>query len=307
MTERCGFVAIIGAPNAGKSTLINRMVGAKVSIVNRKVQTTRINVRGIVMADDDATQIILIDTPGIFSPKRRLDRAMVAAAWNGEADADITALLIDASKEGFDKDTRALLDTIEKRVKDGAVGDRKIILLLNKIDQMPADQLLKISAELNDRIPFTATFMISGLKGRGVQDVLDWISKNIPEGPHHYPGDQLSDLPERLLAAEITREKIYDNLHQELPYAATVETETWESFDDGSVKISQIIYLAREAHKPIILGKGGSRLKAIGMQSRKELESLLECRVHLKLFVKVKENWMDDPDRYSVWGLDPGA
>jgi len=295
---RCGFVTIIGAPNAGKSTLTNALMGTKVTIVSPKVQTTRMRVRGILMRG--TTQIILIDTPGIFAPKRRLDRAMVAAAWDGQRDADITALIVDASK----KDVPGQVEHILKKLP---LEGKTCILILNKTDQMSKDKLLPLTKELNERYPFEATFMISALKGDGVEDIADWIAKRLPEGVYMYPEDQLTDLSERLLAAEITREKLFHQMHEEIPYALTVETESWEEFDDGSVKIGQLVIIAREAHKPIVIGKGGSRLKNIGLQSRLELEKILGRRVHLNLLVRVRENWLDDPERFSIWGLDHNA
>ncbi|MDB5490932.1 MAG: GTP-binding protein Era [Micavibrio sp.] len=295
---RCGFVTIIGAPNAGKSTLTNALMGTKVTIVSPKVQTTRMRVRGILMRG--ATQIILIDTPGIFAPKRRLDRAMVAAAWDGQRDADITALIVDASK----KDVPGQVEHILKKLP---LEGKTCILILNKTDQMAKDKLLPLTKELNERYPFEATFMISALKGDGVDDIAEWIAKRLPEGVYMYPEDQLTDLSERLLAAEITREKLFHQMHEEIPYALTVETESWEEFDDGSVKVGQLIIIAREAHKPIVIGKGGSRLKNIGLQSRLELEKILGRRVHLNLLVRVRENWLDDPERFSIWGLDHNA
>ena len=303
MTEssatRCGFVTIIGAPNAGKSTLTNALVGSKVSIVSPKVQTTRIRVKGIVMRDN--AQIILIDTPGIFQPKKRLDRAMVAAAWEGQQDADIIAVIIDISRKSAGKEAKDLLKKVHAH--DAAKG-KKLILLLNKTDHAKPEDYLPIAQELNDAYDFSATFMISAQTGRCVDDLSAWLAKNIPEGSYLYPEDELSDLPERLLAAEITREKLFLQMHEEIPYALTVETESWEEFENGDVKISQVIFIARDAHKPMILGKGGSRIKQIGQASRTELEKILDRRVHLNLFVKVKENWMDDPERFRVWGLD---
>ena len=295
---RCGFVTIIGAPNAGKSTLTNALIGAKVTIVSPKVQTTRTRVRGIMMRG--TTQIILVDTPGIFAPKRRLDRAMVAAAWEGQRDADITALIVDASK-------RDVPGQVEHIVKKLPLEGKTCILILNKTDQMAKDKLLPLTKELNERYPFEATFMISALKGDGVEDIADWLATRLPAGVYMYPEDQLSDFSERLLAAEITREKLFHQMHEEIPYALTVETESWEEFEDGSVKIGQLIIIAREAHKPIVIGKGGSRLKAIGLQSRLELEKILDRRVHLNLLVRVRENWLDDPERFAMWGLDPNA
>lgn len=295
---RCGFVTIIGAPNAGKSTLTNALIGAKVTIVSPKVQTTRTRVRGIMMRG--TTQIILVDTPGIFAPKRRLDRAMVAAAWDGQRDADITALIVDASK----KDVPGQVEHIVKKLP---LEGKTCILILNKTDQMQRDKLLPLTKELNERYPFEATFMISALKGDGVEDIASWLATRLPVGVYMYPEDQLSDFSERLLAAEITREKLFHQMHEEIPYALTVETESWEEFDDGSVKIGQLIIIARDAHKPIVIGKGGSRLKAIGLQSRLELEKILGRRVHLNLLVRVRENWLDDPERFAMWGLDPNA
>lgn len=297
---RCGFAAIIGAPNAGKSTLINALVGEKVTIVSPKVQTTRMRVRGIMMRN--ASQVVLIDTPGIFQPKRRLDRAMVAAAWEGQQDADITALIVDASRPRVEQDVAHILEKLAARAEG-----QKIILVLNKIDRIRPDILLPMAEGLNKTHDFTATFMISASKGSGVADLADWLAAHVPEGIYMYPEDQVSDLPERLLAAEITREKVFHLLHEELPYAMTVETETWEDFDNGSVKLTQIIFITREAHRPIILGKGGSRIKDIGQRARVDLEKILGRRVHLNLLVKVRENWMDDPDRYSIWGLDHKA
>jgi len=299
---RCGFVTIIGAPNAGKSTLLNTLMGTKVSIVSPKVQTTRMRVRGIMMRG--SSQIILVDTPGIFQPKRRLDRAMVAAAWEGEQDADITALIVDASRKDVKKNVEHILTRLNQRAEG---GPKPCILILNKVDQIRRDILLPMSKELNEAYPFAATFMISALGGSGVDDLANWMAKSVPPGIFMYPEDQISDLPERLLAAEITREKLFHQMHEEIPYALTVETESWEDFDNGDVKITQIIIIAREAHKPIILGKGGSRIKDIGQRSRLELERILDRKVHLNLVVRVRENWLDDPDRFSVWGLDHNA
>ncbi|HYC05503.1 MAG TPA: GTPase Era [Azospirillaceae bacterium] len=295
---RCGFVALVGAPNAGKSTLLNALVGAKVSIVSPKVQTTRTKVLGIGMHGD--AQLLFVDTPGIFRPKKRLERAMVAAAWGGADDADLVALLVDASRRDVDPDT---LDIVA-RLKD---AKRQAVLILNKIDLIPRENLLLLAERLNAEGAFTDIFMVSALTGDGVKDLLDAFAARVPEGPWLYPGDQLSDMPERLLAAEVTREKLFLQLHQELPYATTVETESWEEFQDGSVKISQTIYVQRDNQKAIVLGKGGSKVKAIGAASRKELEEMLDRRVHLMLFVKVRENWTDDPERYRQWGLDYNA
>ena len=297
---RCSFVAVIGAPNAGKSTLMNTLVGSKVSIVSPKVQTTRTMVRGIALQDE--TQIIFIDTPGIFAPKERLEKAMVAAAWQGRDEADIVMLIVDASRKKIDPDTRAIVERLSQ-VK----GDVPCILVLNKFDQAKKDVLIKMAAELNEKIDFDATFMISALHANGTQDVMNWLVKHSPEGIWHYPEDQINDMPERLLAAEITREKLFRALYQELPYALTVETEKWEDFDNGDIKISQIIYVARDSHKAIVLGKGGSQIKKMGEEARRELCQLFECDVHLKLFVKVDEKWLEDKERYEVWGLDFNA
>lgn len=297
MTQKCGFISLIGEPNAGKSTLMNRLVGAKVSIVTHKVQTTRSRIIGIAMRDQ--AQIVFIDTPGIFKPKRRLEKAMVSAAWQGARDADIVALLIDASK----KITNETMQIIEELTKQ----ERKVLLILNKIDQIKRDRLLALSADLNTHNIFTKTYMISALKGDGVDDLMDDFEEDIPEGPWMYDEDQISDMPARLLAAEITREKLFLRLHQELPYSIAIETEGWENFKNGSVKISQVVYVMRDNQKGIVLGQGGSQIKAIGEASRRELEEILEQRVHLKIFVKVREKWVDDPERYSDWGLDFNA
>jgi GTP-binding protein Era len=292
--RRCGFVALLGAPNAGKSTLLNHLVGAKVSIVTPKVQTTRTRVLGIAIRDD--AQIVFVDTPGIFQPKRRLDRAMVAAAWAGAADADIVVLLVDAQK-GVTGDARRIVEGLQK-------AGRKAILALNKIDLVRRDKLLELAANLNESGIFTDIFMISATTGDGVDDLAKLLVGRLPEGPWLYPEDQLSDMAERQLAAEITREKLFLQLRQELPYALTVETEEWEDKPDGSVRIAQIIYVQRDSQKSIVLGKGGQMIKAVGAASRKELEGMLGCRVHLFLFVKVREKWGDDPERYRDWGLD---
>jgi GTP-binding protein Era len=292
--QRCGFIAVLGAPNAGKSTLVNRMVGAKVSIVSPKVQTTRTRVLGIAI--HQATQLIFIDTPGIFAPRRRLDRAMVAAAWSGAADADVSLLLIDATA-GLSRDSEAIIERMKSE-------SRRAHLVLNKVDKINKPELLALTQTLVDTGIFDEVFMVSALKGQGVDDLMNFLASQMPEGPWHFPEDQVSDMTERLLAAEITREKLYLQLHQELPYATTVETETWEERKDGSVKIEQVIYVVRDSQKSIILGKGGQQIKKIGADSRKELEEILDRRVHLFLFVKVRENWGDDPDRYRDWGLD---
>ncbi|MBT3237943.1 MAG: GTPase Era [Rhodospirillaceae bacterium] len=297
---RCGFVAILGAPNVGKSTLLNRLVGAKVSIVSPKVQTTRTRVLGICIEGD--AQVIFIDTPGIFAPKRRLDRAMVASAWGGAADADETLLLIDASR-GIDGDTRNIIDGLKKQA-----GDKpNIVLAINKVDLVKKEALLKLIADLTETGLFREIFMISAQTGDGVPEMMTYLAGGVRKGPWLYPEDQMSDMPSRLLAAEITREQLYRQLHQELPYAATVETEEWEQREDGSITIRQIIYIERPSQKGIVLGKGGQKIKSLGAASRKELESMFECRVHLFLFVKVREKWGDDPDRYRDWGLDYNA
>ena len=294
--RRCGFVAVIGAPNAGKSTLINRLVGAKVSIVTPKVQTTRFQVRGVAMAG--ATQMIFIDTPGIFAPKRRLDRAMVAAAWSGAQDADEVVLLVDARR--ITREDEAIVQRLKQ-------AGRPAILALNKIDLVKPPTLLKQAAALNAMGDFTDTFMISAETGDGVLDLKAHLAARMREGPWHYPEDQLSDLTDRLMAAEITREKLFLRLREELPYALTVETEAWTEFHDGSVRIDQTIYVAREGHKGIILGKHGSGIQPVRVSSQAELEHELGRKVHLFLFVKVRERWLDDPDRFATWGLDFNA
>ncbi len=295
---RCGFVALVGAPNAGKSTLLNSLVGAKVSIVTRKVQTTRARLRGIAVRG--SSQLIFVDTPGIFTPKRRLERAMVAAAWMGAQDADVVVLLFDAARTVIDSDTRLILDGLKAQ-------QRRAVLVLNKIDLIKRERLLKLAARFEAQDLFEHTFMISALTGDGVPDLLDHVARAMPEGPWLYPEDQLSDLPLRLMAAETTREKLFRKLHQELPYALTVETERWQDFEDGSVKIEQIIYVQRGTQKAIVLGKKGSKIKDIRSESQAELEDVLGCKVHLFLFVKVRENWIDDPERYREWGLDFNA
>jgi GTP-binding protein Era len=291
---RCGYVAIVGAPNAGKSTLVNAMVGTKVSIVSPKVQTTRFRVLGIVM--NGATQIILVDTPGIFAPKRRLDRAMVAAAWDGAADADVVCLLVDVHR-GWDDDSREICARLK------AAG-RQAVLVLNKVDLVRKDTLLALAATITAEGIFTETYMVSATKEDGVADLLASFAAKLPEGPFLFPEDQISDLPQRLLATEITREKAFLQLHQELPYALTVETEQWQERDDGSVRVDQIIYVQRESQKAIVVGKGGHQIKAIGAAARVELEALLERRVHLFLHVKVKEDWADKRGFYSGIGLE---
>ncbi|WOH69267.1 GTPase Era [Bradyrhizobium sp. BWA-3-5] len=291
---RCGFVALIGAPNVGKSTLVNALVGSKVTIVSRKVQTTRALIRGIVI--EDKAQIILVDTPGIFSPKRRLDRAMVSTAWSGAHDADLVCVLLDA-KAGIDEEAEAILNKL------ATVAHPKI-LVLNKIDLIPREKLLALAQAANERMKFEHTFMISALSGDGVDDLRKTLAESVPPGPFHYPEDQMSDAPLRHLAAEITREKIYRQLHQELPYQSTVETDTWTERKDKSVRIEQTIFVERESQRKIVLGKGGATIKSIGADSRKEIAEILGVPVHLFLFVKVRENWGDDPDRYREMGLE---
>jgi GTPase len=290
---RCGFIAVIGAPNAGKSTLVNALVGAKVSIVSHKVQTTRMPIRGIAI--EGKSQLVFIDTPGIFKPRRRLDRAMVHAAWGGAGDADLVVVLIDASKSESDE-----IDAILGKLKDIKT---KPLLALNKIDRVKKERLLELAQEFNARIPFDATFMISALNGYGVADLKRYLAGHVPTGPWHYPADEISDAPLRLMASEITREKIYERLHEELPYQATVETTDWKEKKDG-IRIEQTIFVARDSQRSIVLGKGGSMIKQLSMQARKELSEILEKPVHLFLFVKVREGWEDDPERYREQGLD---
>jgi GTPase len=290
----CGFVALIGAPNVGKSTLVNALVGSKVTIVSRKVQTTRALIRGIVIENN--AQIILVDTPGIFSPKRRLDRAMVSTAWSGAHDADLVCVLLDA-KSGIDEEADAILSKL-------ASVQHPKILVLNKIDLIPREKLLALAQAANARMKFEHTFMISALSGDGVDDLRATLAKMVPTGPFHYPEDQMSDAPMRHLAAEITREKIYRQLHQELPYQSTVETDSWTERKDKSVRIEQTIFVERESQRKIVLGKGGATIKSIGADSRKEIAEILGVPVHLFLFVKVRENWGDDPDRYREMGLE---
>ncbi len=297
-TTRCGFVALVGAPNAGKSTLLNALVGTKVAIVSPKVQTTRTRVLGITLEGD--SQLVFVDTPGIFQPKRRLERAMVAAAWQGAQDADLVVLLVDSTADRIKPDTQAIIDGLKN-------AGRQAILALNKVDAVKRSKLLALSEALNAAGDFSATFMISALTGDGIDDLRSALASAVPDGPWLYPEDQLSDMPERLLAAEITREKIFLRLYQELPYAVTVETESWEQREDGSIAISQVIFVQRDTQKAIVLGKGGQMIKAIGTAARQELEEILDCRVHIRLFVKVREGWIDDPDRYRDWGLDYNA
>ena len=291
---RCGFVAVIGAPNVGKSTLVNAMVGSKVTIVTPKVQTTRSIIRGIAIEGD--AQLIFIDTPGIFAPRRRLDRAMVAIAWSGAKDADVDALVVDA-KRGLDRETTAIVE----KLGDGPAAK---ILVINKVDLVDKPRLLGLVAAANERLKFDATFMVSAQSGSGVADVRRWLAAHVPPGPWHYPEDQISDAPMRALAAEITREKIYLRLHQELPYRSTVETDSWKDLQDGSARIEQTIFVERESQRKIVLGKGGATIKSIGADSRKELAEIVGVPVHLFLFVKVRENWGDDPNRYREMGLE---
>ncbi len=291
---RSGFVALIGAPNAGKSTLVNQLVGAKVSIVTHKVQTTRAIVRGI--ATHENAQIVFVDTPGIFKPRRRLDTAMVTTAWGGAKDADIVLVLIDAER-GIKGDADALLDKVK-------TAPQPKVLILNKVDRVKPETLLTLTKEANERAEFQRTFMVSALTGSGCKDLLDYLAETLPEGPWYYPEDQISDLPMRQLAAEITREKLYLRLHQELPYSSHVETEKWEEKKDGSVRIEQVIYVERDSQKKIVLGHKGETIRAIGQAARKEIGEILEQPVHLFLFVKVRENWGNDPERYREMGLE---
>ncbi|MCB1359758.1 MAG: GTPase Era [Rhodobacter sp.] len=297
MTTRAGFVALIGEPNAGKSTLLNRMVGAKVSIVTHKVQTTRARIRGIAM-DGDA-QIVFVDTPGLFRPRRRLDRAMIAAAWGGAADADIVVLLIEAHR-GLTEGAQTIIDALKERATPGQV----VALAINKIDKVKSETLLALTQDLNAAFPFARTFMISAERGYGTDALRSWLGETLPEGPWLYPEDQIADLPLRMIAAEMTREKCTLRLHQELPYELTVETEKWEDREDGSVRIDQVIYVARDGHKGIVLGHKGETVKAIGQQARAEIATFLDRKVHLFLTVRVRENWLNESERYSEMGLD---
>jgi GTPase len=291
---RCGFIALIGAPNAGKSTLLNALVGSKVTIVSRKVQTTRALIRGIAV--DGNSQLIFVDTPGIFAPRRRLDRAMVATAWSGAHDADLVGVMIDARK-GLDEEADAILDKLAE------VRAPKI-LILNKIDMVDKPALLGMTKTANAKVAFEASFMISALKGDGVADLKAWLAARVPPGPWLYPADQMSDAPLRQLAAEITREKLFERLHQELPYQATVETEVWKELRKGDIRIEQTIYVERDSQRKIVLGKGGQAIKAIGEAARKEIAAIVEAKVHLFLFVKVREGWGEDPERYRAMGLE---
>jgi GTPase len=294
---KSGFVALLGATNAGKSTLVNRIVGTKVSIVSHKVQTTRALIRGIVTKDQ--TQIVLIDSPGIFTPKRRLDRAMISTAWQGAGDADIILFIVDAER-GFTGDAKAILESLKDK-------KQRVVLVLNKVDRLDPPRLLQLTTDANAVTQFERTFMISALNGSGCDDLLAWLAGALPEGPWFYPDDQVTDLPMRSLAAEITREKLFERLHQELPYASHVETEKWEEMKNGDVRIQQVIYVQRESQKKIVLGHQGATIKAIGQAARHELADILEQKVHLFLFVKVRENWGDDPERYREMGLTFGS
>ena len=291
----CGFVALIGAPNAGKSTLLNQLVGSKIAIVTHKVQTTRARIRAIGL--EGTTQIIFVDTPGIFLPKRKLDEEMVHAAWAGAADADATVLLIGA-RDGLNDDNVRIIEGLE------ATG-AKAILAINKIDLVPHENLLQLAADLNARYPFTDTYMISALKGHGVADLRTALANRMPKGPWLYPEDQIADVPMRVLASEITREKLYLRLHDELPYASTVETEQWTEKKDGSVRIEQVIYVERDSQKKIVLGKNGQTMKKIGQAAREEITETIGQTAHLFLFVKVREKWADDPERLRMMGLEP--
>ena len=294
--QKAGFAALIGEPNAGKSTLLNRMVGAKVSIVTHKVQTTRARIRGVAM--EGLAQIVFVDTPGLFKPRRRLDRAMVAAAWGGAADADVVVLLIEAQR-GMTEGVKTILETLADRV-----GKSPVALAINKIDRVKAEGLLALTKEMNDAYPFVETFMISAEKGYGCDALRQWLASKMPDGPWLYPEDQIADLPMRMIAAEMTREKLTLRLHQELPYELTVETESWVEREDGSARVDQIIYVARDGHKGIVLGKGGETIKSVSTASRAELEEFLGRRVHLFLQVKVRPGWLDEAERFSEMGLD---
>ena len=294
---RAGFVALIGEPNAGKSTLLNRMVGAKVSIVTHKVQTTRTRIRGVAM--EGVAQIVFVDTPGLFRPRRRLDRAMVKAAWGGAADADLIVLLIEANR-GLTEGVATIID----RMKDQIPQGQAVALAINKIDKVKAEVLLALAEKMNEAFPFAKTFMISAEKGYGVKDLREWLGEQIPDGPWFYPEDQIADLPMRMIASEMTREKLTLRLHEELPYQLTVETEKWEDKPDGSTRIDQIIYVSRDGHKGIVLGNKGETIKSIGQAARADISEFLGRTVHLFLQVKVRENWQDEPERYSETGLD---
>lgn len=293
--KRCGFVSVVGLPNAGKSTLVNALVGTKVSIVSRKVQTTRARMLGIALRG--AAQIVLIDTPGIFTPKKTLERAMVGAALSSLEDADFILHIVDAARgERAVEENRDILNAL--------AGRKNAVLVLNKVDRVEKSSLLAQAQALNDAFDYCATFMISALNGRGLADLAGYFAENLPEGPWMFPEDQVSDAPVRLMAAEITREKIFDRLHEEIPYAVFVDTEGWETFDDGSIKISQVVYVRKDSQKGIVLGKGGAQIKAIGQAARRDIEAMLDAKVHLKLFVKVQENWAERAENYRAMGLD---
>ena len=293
-STRCGFIALIGAPNAGKSTLLNALVGSKVSIVSRKVQTTRALIRGIAI--EGQAQLIFVDTPGIFSPRRRLDRAMITTAWTGAHEADLVGVLIDA-RNGIEDEAEDILRRL---------GDVKTphVLVLNKVDVVSKEKLLTLAKSANAAAKFEATFMVSALTGDGVSDLKTWLSRHVPQGPWLYPADQISEAPMRQLAAEITREKLFERLHQELPYHSTVETDVWKELRRGDIRIEQTIYVERESQRKIVLGKGGQTIKAIGEAARKDIAEIADAKVHLFLFVKVRENWADDPERYRAMGLE---
>ena len=297
MTTRAGFAALIGEPNAGKSTLLNRMVGAKVSIVTHKVQTTRTRIRGVAIEGE--AQIVFVDTPGLFRPRRRLDRAMVAAAWGGAADADVIVLMVEAHR-GLTEGVRAILEALAEKVSPR----QTVALAINKIDRVKAEVLLALTEALNAAYPFAATFMISAERGHGVDDLRRWLADRMPEGPWLYPEDQIADLPLRMIAAEMTREKLTLRLHQELPYELTVETEGWEERKDGSVRIDQVVYVGRDGHKGIVLGNRGETIKAIGQAARAEIAEFLDRTVHLFVTVKVRPRWQEEAERYGEMGLD---
>ena len=294
--SKAGFVALIGEPNAGKSTLLNTMVGSKISIVTHKVQTTRARIRGVALEGE--SQIVFVDTPGLFKPRRRLDRAMVAAAWSGAADADIVVFMVEAHR-GITPGVRAILEELKEMAEH-----RPIALAINKIDRVSSEALLELTEDLNGQLAFAQTFMISASKGYGVGDLKTWVAQSLPEGPWLYPEDQIADLPMRMIAAEITREKLTLRLHQELPYQLTVETENWQERKDGSVRIEQLVYVMRDGHKGIILGNKGETIKAVSMTARRELSEMLERTVHLFLQVKVRQGWLEEAQRYSAMGLD---